>query len=606
MTIKKEKLKVSDMTCISCEKRIEKELTKINGVINAIASYKDSSVIVEYDDKLCNDDVIKTAITKAGYTVGGSFEAIKLLGILFIGLAIYFLGNYSSSFNMSSKLQEGTTLFVLFIVGIFTSIHCVGMCGGIMLSQSISSESGSRLKAFKPTLLYNAGRVVSYTILGGVVGAIGSVLSISLSVKAGISIFAGLFMIVMGLNMSGFSLFKKLNIRMPWSFCSVKTKARTPFIVGLLNGLLPCGPLQTMQLYALGTGSFVKGALSMFIFSIGTVPLMLTFGLLTGFLSKGFTKSILKLSGILVLVLGFIMANRGLALAGVKPITVNNILSAFSTQKSIPANATAANKAELKDGVQIIRMTADANGYSPNVFFVQKGIPVKWIIDGKEITSCNNQIVIPSLNQQKDLVSGENTIEFTPKDTSDISFSCWMGMKNGIIKVVDNLGTYDTSKANVSVPSSGGMSCCGGGGGGSATPAQKPSIYGNDISKVLSTRLVKVANPDSNSQQIDIKGIGYEFDPLIIVVKENLKTTIDYDLKKFDTPEGVYTIIDGSTGKELLATDGSKNSLELNYTFTKQGSYLILKDGQIINIIKAVKSTKNIDYDAIRHEFLQQ
>ena len=59
----------------------------------------------------------------------------------------------------------------------------------------------------------------------------------------------------MGLNMSGFSVFRKLNLKLPWSACSVKNKPKTPFLIGVLNGLMPCGPLQTMQLYALGTGS---------------------------------------------------------------------------------------------------------------------------------------------------------------------------------------------------------------------------------------------------------------------------------------------------------------------------------------------------------------
>ncbi len=190
---------------------------------------------------------------------------------------------------MTAKLS-GATYFVLFIVGMLTSIHCLGMCGGIMLSQSINKDSKSKFDSIKPALLYNAGRVVSYTIIAGIVGSLGSVLSLSISVKAGLQIFAGVFMIIMGLNMSGYSLFRKLDIKLPWSTCSVKKKPKAPFLVGVLNGLMPCGPIQTMQLYALGTGSAFNGALSMFIFSLSTVPLMLTFGALSGLISKGYTK----------------------------------------------------------------------------------------------------------------------------------------------------------------------------------------------------------------------------------------------------------------------------------------------------------------------------
>ena len=165
-------------------------------------------------------------------------------------------------------------------------------------------KSRSKLKTLMPSILYNAGRVTSYTIIGGIVGALGSVLSLSLNVKAGLQIFAGLFMVIMGLNMTGFSLFRKFNIKLPWSSCKVKNKPKAPFLVGMLNGLMPCGPLQTMQLYALGTGSALTGAISMFLFSLGTVPLMLVFGAISGILSKGYTKQLLKFSGILVVVLG--------------------------------------------------------------------------------------------------------------------------------------------------------------------------------------------------------------------------------------------------------------------------------------------------------------
>lgn len=613
MNIKKEKLKVSDMTCVSCEKRIEKEVSKLNGVINVMASNKEASVTVEYDTDLCNADEIKDLITKAGYTVGGKSESLKLMGILFIGLAIYFLGNYQSGFDMSSKLQTGTTFVVLFVVGLFTSIHCVGMCGGIMLSQSVSADNAnaSKWKSLKPTLLYNGGRVVSYTILGGIVGAIGSVLAISLQVKASISIFAGIFMIVMGFNMAGFRLFKRFNIRMPWSFCKLKNKSRTPFIVGLLNGLLPCGPLQTMQLYALGTGSFMMGALSMFVFSIGTVPLMLTFGLITGFLSKNFTKSILKFSGILVLVLGFIMANRGLALAGVRQISLGSLMSLVSPQSTSAAVIDGSSKAVVKDGVQTLKMTADNNGYTPNVLFVQKGMPVKWIIDGAQINSCNNQLVIPSLNKQVPLHSGENIIEFTPTSSSDITFSCWMGMLNGVIKVVDNIGSFDTGKADVVAPESSTMSCCIGDAGSSSNNSSTgtsgssgSSIYGNDISKVKTDRLVKVAKQNGNIQSISVKGIGLEFEPVIIVVKTGVKAEINYDLKDLDAPDGVYQLVDGVTGDELLLFTKDKNTNKLSYEFTKPGAYVVLKDGAVINIIKALDSVTNPDLEKIRTEFI--
>lgn len=175
-------------------------------------------------------------------------------------------------------------------------------------------------------------------------------------------------MLMMGFNMAGFSTFRKFHIKLPNAACKVKNKPRTPFLVGFLNGLMPCGPLQTMQLFALGTGSPVKGAVSMFMFAMGTLPLMLTFGAISGLLSKGYTKKILKFSGVLIIVLGLIMGNRGLALAGVNvnPLSLlisdNGGASNNSGTTTPPSNA---GKATMQDGIQVLNMAAVARGYAP-------------------------------------------------------------------------------------------------------------------------------------------------------------------------------------------------------------------------------------------------
>lgn len=459
MSIKKERIKVSDMTCTSCENRVVKAVKNLDGVTFVKASFVGQYADVEYDDELCSLDKIKTAINDSGYSTQATKD-YKFMGILIIVAAVVFLGLKTSGFDMESKLNNASYA-VLFMVGVLTSIHCVGMCGGIMLSQSISKSSKNKFDSILPALLYNLGRVVSYTLLGGIIGAIGSVFSLSIAAKAAMQIIAGVFMIMMGFNMAGFKIFRKFQIKLPHALCKVKNKSGSPFIVGFLNGLMPCGPLQTMQIFALGTGSAANGALSMFVFSIGTVPLMLTFGALSGLLSKSYTKRILKFSGILIIVLGLIMGNRGLAIAGINTNPMTALASGNDSASSETSNSNSSVvKPTIVDGVQIIRMTADRNGYTPNVFYVEKDLPVKWIIEGKELTSCNNAIIVQSLNLQSNLKSGENVIEFTPGD-KDINFSCWMGMIGGTIKVVDKIDSVDVSKPDSSLPPpSSGPSCC--------------------------------------------------------------------------------------------------------------------------------------------------
>lgn len=546
MKIKKMRLKVYNMTCSSCENRVENAIKNLPGIVSVKASYSKQCADIELDSERCTLENIKSAINKVGYSTQNSND-YKIMGILIVVAAIVLLGMNTSGFDMEAKLANASYA-ILFVVGVLTSIHCVGMCGGIMLSQSLSRESNSKFQALIPSILYNLGRVVSYTILGGMIGALGSVFSLSITAKAALQMFAGIFMIIMGFNMTGFSVFRKLSIKLPISACKIKNKSGSPFVVGVLNGFMPCGPLQTMQLFALGTGSAFKGALSMFMFSVGTVPLMLTFGAVSGLLSKGYTQKILKFSGVLIIVLGLVMGNRGLALAG---ININPLTALATTSKDLLGktsnNSSNANvsKATLKDGIQIINMTADNNGYTPNAFYVQKGIPVKWIIDGKELNSCNNAIVAQSLNLEKKLNKGENIIEFTPVD-KDINFSCWMGMILGVIKVVDKLDSVDTSKADSSLPpASNGPSCC-------AAPldessdsgaSAKESIYGSDITVVPTETIINNASSSRKYYNATFKGIGYEFKPLIIATGTSLRTKITFDLNAFDNAEEICNII---------------------------------------------------------------
>lgn len=585
MSIKREKIKVYDMTCTSCEKRIENSIKKINGVKNAKADYTKETLEIDYDSKLCNIEDIKKLIRKIGYSTESSSN-LGFIGILIIIFVIFTLGLRTSGFDMESKLNNASYAF-LFVVGIFTSIHCVGMCGGIMISQSLSfaKESKSKLESITPSLLYNLGRVLSYSILGGLIGGIGSVFSLSITAKAFIQIFAGLFMVIMGLNISGFKLFRKFSIKIPNFLSKYKRKFNSPFLVGFLNGFMPCGPLQTMQLFALGTGSALKGALSMFIFALGTVPLMLTFGAISGFLSKGYTKKLLKFSGVLIIVLGLIMSNRGLSLSGININPLSYVMaSSFNSNSS-----TDSSKAILEDGVQIINMTANNNGYSPNVFYVQKGVPVKWVINGESLNYCNNSIVVNSLNIQQKLKSGENIIEFTPTD-KDINFSCWMGMIRGVIKVVDDLDSTDTSKYDPSLPSaSNGPSCC-------AVPLNNSATYPEN--------LITTSKVTNEFQTAIIKGEGSSLNPLILVAQNNLKFLLTIDLNNYTDFQGEYTISNLEDGSVLSSFTGKKSIFEIELNSIKSGGYSITKNGEILGIIEFVEDVQNSDLDTIINKYI--
>lgn len=227
----------------------------------------------------------------------------------------------------------------------------------------------------------------------------------------------------MSLNMMGiinFSFnFKRINL-----FNNVKAKGS--FMIGLLNGFMPCGPLQAMQLYALSTGSFIHGTLSMFLFCLGTIPLMLLMGVIPQLLNNNQRKYLNKFLTVLILLLSLTMFNRGLLSMGI------NVFDVFKP------NYDNYLKSEIKEYYQVVEFDLSYGGYKDII--VQKGIPVKMIINAKPnvLTGCNNAIRIKSFNISQELKIGKNVIEFTPNKTGRFTYTCWMNMLKNNIVVIDD------------------------------------------------------------------------------------------------------------------------------------------------------------------------
>ncbi|AIQ13108.1 sulfite exporter TauE/SafE family protein [Paenibacillus durus] len=335
------------------------------------------------------------------------------------------------------QLTMNASYGMILTVGVLTSFHCAGMCGGIAIAQSVRTGSGhgrlDRFRHYAPSIRYNGGRVISYTIFGGLAGGLGQVFQFSGVWRGIIPLLGGLFMIIMGINLLGlFKVLRRVNLSMPsFAFNLIKSGASRlgPFAVGLLSAFMPCGPLQIMQLYALGTGSVVHGALSMLVFSLGTVPMLFLFGAVHPMLSKKFAGRVLKASALIVIVLGLVMLNRGFALTG---ISLANGSDHWSD------NAVIAQLAP--DGkTQVVEARAGKDSYPQIV--VQKGVPVRLnlYVDEEDLNSCNNTVSLLGFKIEQKLHAGDNTIRFTPNVKGEFVYTCGMGMIKSSIIVVEDI-----------------------------------------------------------------------------------------------------------------------------------------------------------------------
>jgi sulfite exporter TauE/SafE len=377
-----------------------------------------------------------------------------IIPLLFLFIILYFLIQESGSLEILSRLNEQNLSYsLIFLIGILASFHCVGMCGGLVVTYTATGQKKKNCKECKnnytPHWQYNLGRLISYTFIGGVLGGFGSFFGINPTFTGIITLLASIFMVLMGLSLlTGFKWLKKVQLSMPKFIGkylynnSDNKKPKGPFIIGLLNGFMPCGPLQAMQLYALTTGSITRGALSMAIYALGTIPLMFGFGSFISTISKSKIGQIMKISGLVVIILGLFMFNRGLTNFG---LGFKNFIR--SNQVSETEFKVAGNIEEY----QVINMNLTLQGYEPNILYIKAGIPVRWVINVKQMSGCTNSIILHGYDIEKDLKEGENIIEFIPKETGEIKFSCWMQMVWG--KFIVTEGDVSPNQSQVELES---------------------------------------------------------------------------------------------------------------------------------------------------------
>jgi len=326
------------------------------------------------------------------------------------------------------------SFWLVFAIGLVASVSsCMAVTGGLLVAVAAKYNDASRkltsAQRLKPHLYFNAGRIASYTLLGGAVGALGATLTLSPAINGILTIVASAVMILLGLQM--LRLFPALTRFMPTmpkalshrihDLAERETK-ESAFVLGAATFFLPCGFTQALQLYVLSKGSFAIGAVTMLAFSLGTLPALLSLSAVSSFATGAFQRRFLKLAGAAVIVLGIVNIQYGVVLAG------GDLGSSQTADTANPA--TVAMPVSTPTGAkQIALMRVSGYQYSPNRFIVTQGVPVEWRIDGAGAAGCGRVLYAPRLGIRKLLSSaGTTTITFTPDQPGEFTFNCGMGM----------------------------------------------------------------------------------------------------------------------------------------------------------------------------------
>jgi len=328
-------------------------------------------------------------------------------------------------------------LWVIFLTGLTVGgLTCLAVQGGLLAS-TIAAR-GSKHTIFA-TLAFLVMKLVTYTILGFILGAFGGALNISPNVQTIMQFMAGVYMVVIALNLLNVHPIFRYAVIQPPRFLTrmVRNQSKSrdlfaPAFLGALTVFIPCGTTIAMETLAISSANALFGALIMFFFVLGTTPLFFGVGFLTTILGDNFQGRFLKLAGLLVLYLGITSANGALVAAG-SPISLPSVSIDLSRNARNQAQATQ-NETPITQNPEI---DIKANGYFPNYIRVKKGETVNLTLKSTDAFSCAAAFRIPSLNIAKNLQPNDTQlISFVPTQAGQIQFNCSMGMYRGVIEVI--------------------------------------------------------------------------------------------------------------------------------------------------------------------------
>ncbi|OQA03889.1 MAG: hypothetical protein BWY68_00604 [bacterium ADurb.Bin400] len=310
----------------------------------------------------------------------------------------------------------------------------------------------------RPLIIFLAAKLIAYTILGLMLGALGKLIALSPSGVGWLKIFIAIYMTGIALEILKIHPIFRYFLIQPPKFIRQHIrragKNKGDFaaaILGALTVLLPCGTTLAIMVSVIGAGSALSGAATMFTFIVGTLPLFFLLGLFAVKISEKYNQILLKIIAFSLIILAFLNFNNGLTLLGVRIKNASNSNNSVISKVDEPGNGNnnssgnsspltpneSNNKTPSKNNIQKVTIKInDEYGYNPERLTIKKGIPVELTIENDGARGCVRAFVIPDVKVQAIIpVTGSKTLTFTPTKAGKLYFTCTMGMYYGEFNV---------------------------------------------------------------------------------------------------------------------------------------------------------------------------
>ncbi|MBN3459871.1 MAG: sulfite exporter TauE/SafE family protein [Mycobacteriaceae bacterium] len=301
-----------------------------------------------------------------------------------------------------------------------------GLLAGVMARQCPMSVASARLDLL-PVGGFLIGKLASHCAVGALLGALGAAVALSVDARTAVQIGAGLVIITLGLAQLGLPGFR---ILAPPVACGrvVRHTVSAPVLVGVCTMFLPCGVTLSVEALAVASGSAARGALTMAVFVLGTVPLFAILGYATRTAGRVWGGRLAAVTGVVVIGMGLLTLNGGLELAG-------SSLSAGRVMQKLGLTAPAvavADTVSVRDRRQQVTITATGRGYAPASIALRAGLPTTLVVHSERAEGCVRAFVVRDRLYNLP-VDGDTPIDLGVIDAGTIRFACAMGMYHGEI-----------------------------------------------------------------------------------------------------------------------------------------------------------------------------
>lgn len=454
---------IQGMHCPACESFIQRTVRNFKGIKRVNVSLTISQIEIEAESLQSMPSMYKLnqLFNKDGYSFSeqkqkqsqrlGPKNLFTVVLIFLLIVLIFFTFNGSELFSRF-YVDSSSNLLAFFLFGIAAGISsCAAMVGGLLLSVQegwIDDKDADNKRSFLPFLLFNSSRIITFAILGGLLGALGGIIQLSFKASAVLTILISTLMFIIGMQMLGVRVFQKIPLNFSGRVVNSVTGGNNiknrlmPIIFGAITFFVPCGFTLIAQAQALESGSFFRGLSVLTAFAFGTLPvlLLISFSSLKFHKDPRFSNSFRLLSGLLIVFFAVFTLNSQLgilqlpSLGSVKAQTADVQLTA----PEINSQVAPSENQVFPPSSQVMQMEVKGFEYFPKVITIKAGLPTKFEITDNGSIGCARAVYARGLYPDVILLQpGLNTVEFIAPAAGAYQVSCSMWMVEPISVIVE-------------------------------------------------------------------------------------------------------------------------------------------------------------------------